>query len=273
MKIVLTLSGNSERFTSQGYPIKPLIRVHGKRLLEYALDMYPTVADSDFIFVVKSSDMSTHGIDRVIGEYKTSKVLAIPPNNLGPVFSISHIFDQIPDDEEVVVSYCDLTQKWDFDAFLKYCRDTNSDGCVVTHVGFHPHKLYNKSFAFLSVDGDIVKHIHEKKPMHEVKHDEPASNGIYYFKSGALLKKYFKRLMSEKLSVDGEYYVTVPYNLMINDGLKVTHYTTDNYVCLGTPADVICFESWLNIIKHQNMVSSDAQSIYKYWQRWQKHKE
>ena len=144
MKIVLTLSGNSERFTSQGYTIKPLIRVHGKRLLEYALDMYPTVADNDFIFVVKSSDMSTHSIDRVIGEYKTSKVLAIPANSLGPVFSISHIFDQIPDDEEIIVSYCDLTQKWDFDAFLKYCRDTNSDGCVVTHVGFHPHKLYKK---------------------------------------------------------------------------------------------------------------------------------
>ena len=75
-------------------------------------------------------------------------------------------------------------------------------------------------------------------------------------------------MMSEKLLVNGEYFVTVPYNLMIDDGLKVTHYTTDNYVCLGTPADVICFESWLNIIKHQNMESGDAQSVYKYWQNY-----
>ena len=268
MKIVLTLSGNSERFISQGYPIKPLILVHGKLLLDYALDMYPTVKDGDFIFVVKKEDLSTHKIDCIIHERKSSPVYAVPKNYLGPVFSISHIFDKIPDNEEIVVSYCDLTQKWDFESFLTYCRDSNSDGCLVTHIGFHPHKLYNKSFAFLTVAGEIVKYVHEKKPTALVTPDEPGSNGIYYFKSGWLMKKYFQKLMDEKLAINGEYYVTTPYNLMINDGLKVTHYITDNFVCLGTPEDVICFESWLNILKYNNLISTNVELVFNYWQKY-----
>lgn len=268
MKIVLTLSGNSERFTSQGYTIKPLIEIHGKQLLDYALDMYPTVKDGDFIFVVKDENVLTYRIDDIIRAKKHSVVYPIPKNHLGPVFSISHIFDKIPDDEEIVVSYCDLTQKWDFDAFIKYCRDTNSDGCVVTHIGMHPHKFYNKSFAFLTVDGETVKYIHEKKPMEDVSPNEPASNGIYYFKSGKILKHYFQKLMDEKLTINGEYYVTMPYNLMINDGLKITYYNTNNYVPLGCPADVICFESWLNIIKYNNLTNNDVGSVFNYWQNY-----
>jgi dTDP-glucose pyrophosphorylase len=207
-------------------------------------------------------------LERAILDLKKSKICSIPKNTLGPVYSISHAFDHIPDDEEVVISYCDLTQIWDFDTFLEHCRNSNSDGCLVTHVGFHPHKLYNQSFAFLTVDGDNVKFVHEKKPIKDVSPSEPASNGIYYFKSGKLMKQYFNKLMTEKVSVNGEYYVTLPYNLMIRDGLKVTHYNTDSYICLGTPADVICFESWINIIKHNNLLSSDASVVFKYWQKY-----
>lgn len=269
MKIVLTLSGNSERFTSQGYPIKPLIKIHGRTILNYVLSVFPNVADDNFIFIVKNEDLASSNIKQAILTEKQSKICAVPKNSLGPVYSISHAFEHIPDDEEIVVSYCDLSQQWNFDKFLQYCRNSNSDGCVVTHVGQHPHKFYNTSFAFLTVDGEDVKYIHEKKPIKDVAPNEPASNGIYYFKSGKIMKHYFRKLMDEKLAVNGEYYVTVPYNLMIKDGLKVTHYNTDNYVCLGTPADVICFDAWLNILKYNNLTASDAEFVFKYWQKHQ----
>ena len=267
MKIVITLSGNSERFTSKGYPIKSLIKIEDKRIIDYVLDMFPNVDDKDFLFIVRREDLSAHGIDRAILQSKVSKIFAIDKNNLGPVYSISNAFDSIPDDEEIVVSYCDFTQKWDFDEFIKFCRESNSDGCIVTHLGFVPHKLYNKSFAFLTVNesDNTVSYVHEKKPINQVKPNEPASSGIYYFKSGALLKKYFKKLMDEKICVNGEYYVTVPYNLMIKDGLKVTHYVTNKYACLGIPTDVECYKAWKYIIDNNNVDEKSVVEVYKFW--------
>lgn len=184
MKIILTLSGNSERFTSRGYPIKSLITIDNKKIINYVLDMFPNVEDKDFLFIVKKEDINQYNIQNEILNIKKSNVFKIEKNNFGPVYSISNIFDNIPDDEEIIVSYCDITQKWNFDDFLKFCRESNSDGCLVTHVGFVPHKLYNKSFAFLTVNesDNTVSYVHEKKPIDQVKPKEPASNGIYYFK-------------------------------------------------------------------------------------------
>jgi NDP-sugar pyrophosphorylase family protein len=266
MKIIITLSGNSERFTSKGYPIKSLIDIGGKKVIEYVLEMFPDIKDEDFIFAVRSDDLSSSPIESEILKLKNSKIYPVPKNSLGPVYSISTFMDNLPDDEEIIVSYCDLTQLWDFHDFLNFCRDTDSDGCLVTHVGFLPHKLYNKSFAFLSTGKNSkVSYVHEKKPMELVRPDEPASNGIYYFKSGKLLKTYFKKLMDGKHAVNGEYYVTVPYNLMIEDKLNVTYYNANQYVCLGTPVDVECFKCWKYIIEHNNLDKQSVSYIYDFW--------
>ncbi len=64
MKVIITLSGNSERFTTNGYTIKPLIDINGKLILDYVLDMFPSdkIKDEDFIFLIKNEDMSKYPI-------------------------------------------------------------------------------------------------------------------------------------------------------------------------------------------------------------------
>lgn len=271
MKIIITMSGNSERFISEGYPIKQLIKVNSEKyIIEHVFDMFKNQKDDNFIFTVKNEDLLKYPLEKLLLKFKPgAKIYSIPSNNLGPVYSISNIFNHIPDDEEIVVSYSDSAQtSWDFEEFLNFCRTTNSDGCLVTHLGFHPHKFYNKSFAFLKTKNEIVLEIQEKKPFTEVSDDEPSSNGIYYFKSGKLLKYYFRKLMDEKIQVNGEYYVTLPYNLMIKDGLKVTHYNKSKYICLGTPKDIHCFNAWSDIIKHNNLNEKTVMETFIFWKKF-----
>jgi bifunctional N-acetylglucosamine-1-phosphate-uridyltransferase/glucosamine-1-phosphate-acetyltransferase GlmU-like protein len=266
MKILLTLSGNSERFTSKGYPIKQLIDINGKSILNYVLDMFDGCANEDFIFLTRKNDISKYALESAILNLKPgAAIYAIDQNNYGPVYSISNIFDKIPDDEEIVISYTDFTQAWNFQDFISFCRQTKSDGCVVTHEGFHSHKLYNKSFAFLRTNGHDVLEIQEKKAFTDASDNEPASNGVYYFKTGALSKKYFKQLMNEKKSVNGEYYVTLPYNLMINDGLKVTHYNKSKFICFGVPDDVDCFKAWHTILNKNNCNKNNIKDLFNFW--------
>lgn len=263
------MAGNSERFISAGYPIKQFVKAGNKNVMEHAMDMFPNQKDEDFIILINSNVLSEYPIESFLLDLKPkSRIRAIPTNSLGPVYSISNIFDEIPDDEEIVISYTDLAQTWDFNDFLNFCRSTNSDGCIVTHFGFHPHKFYNKSFAFLKTKNEVVLEVQEKKPFTEASDVEPASNGIYYFKTGGLLKKYFKRLMKEKIQVNGEYYVTLPYNLMIEDGLKVTHYDKSKYVCLGTPKDIECFNGWFDILNHNNLNEKTVVEAFNFWKNF-----
>ena len=82
MKVIITLSGNSERFIAEGYPIKPLINIDGKLILDYVLDMFPSnkIKDEDFIFLTKSEDISKYSIESQILSRKKSKILSINKN-------------------------------------------------------------------------------------------------------------------------------------------------------------------------------------------------
>ena len=90
---------------------------------------------------------------------------------------------------------------------------------------------------------------------------------LMYFKSGKLLKHYLHKLIENNETVNGEYYVTLVYNQMIRDGLSVIHYPTDNYVCLGTPYDLISFKYWESVFKN-NMTDEEINSIKNYWKMY-----
>jgi NDP-sugar pyrophosphorylase family protein len=166
------------------------------------------------------------------------------------VYSVLQAEDCIHDAEETLITYCDLFIKWDIQKLYDFLNKNKSDGCIVTHTGWHPHRIYNNSFAYLRTENDVVLEIKEKRHFTENPINEYASGGIYFFKTGSLIKHYFKKLIHDNIRVNNEFYVTLPFNLMISDGLKITHFDSKNYVCLGTPKDVEIFNSCITLQKY-----------------------
>lgn len=265
MKIIFTLSGNSERFTNEGFVTKPLIKIDSKTVIEHVVSMFQDVDFKNLTFIVNNFDVQNYEIDVILKKlYANCSVSIIDRHKLGPVVSILQVENQIVDDEPYIVCYCDLTHKWNYKHFITKLNESNCDGCLVTHVGLHPYRLRNINFAHLKTDGEIVSEVKEKGYYTDNPINEYASSGIYYFKSGSLLKKYFKKLIENDESVNGEYYVTLVYNQMIRDGLNVIHYPTDNYVCLGTPFDLITFKYWLRLIENKFSLE-EIDFVKKYW--------
>lgn len=254
MKKIILLSGHSQRFIDKGYTVKPLIRIKNKMIIEYVIDTLKSPEETDYnnyIFIVKQSDVSRFNINNIISQtFPGCTVRCIKDHWEGPVYSVLQIIDDIEEQEEVLISYCDLYIKWDFTIFEKFINDTQCDGCVVSHTGWHPHRVYNKSFAYMKVDGNIMSEIKEKQHYTDEPEREYASGGIYYFRKGLYVKKYFEFQLKNAQKVNNEHYVTMTYNLMINDGLKITHFDSINYVCLGTPKDVEIFQSFLTLNEH-----------------------
>jgi bifunctional N-acetylglucosamine-1-phosphate-uridyltransferase/glucosamine-1-phosphate-acetyltransferase GlmU-like protein len=87
--------------------------------------------------------------------------------------------------------------------------------------------------------------------------NEYASNGTYYFKTGKIMKKYFSKLMSRNIKIKNEYYVSMAYNLMIEDKLNVSIFEIKNMLQWGTPYDLEVYNSWShyfnNIIHYQEL--------------------
>jgi molybdopterin-guanine dinucleotide biosynthesis protein A len=231
MKLIITMSGSSKRFTDIGLPHKLFVNIAGKLAIERFLSIYDNVADQDkFVIKQKHMDLSPY--------CDSMNVVSIESNRDGPVFSILDADLDIDNEEEVIVSYSDFFMNFNAHIFLYQCMLCNADGAIVTHSGFHPHRLYNSSFCYLKTKGSKVLAVQEKKPFTENPMNEPASSGIYYFRSFGMMKNYFKKLMDSNTRVNNEFYVTMPYNLMIEDGLNVIHVPVQNYMCLGTPQDV-----------------------------------
>ena len=74
MKVIISMSGMSSRFTNAGYKEpKFMIDVDGKKVIEHIVDLYPI--DSDFIGSDRSVDSDSDFMipNQVINWYKVSK--------------------------------------------------------------------------------------------------------------------------------------------------------------------------------------------------------
>jgi len=244
MHIIVPMSGIGKRFIDAGYKDpKPLIVVDGKPIIEHVCDLFPN--EDNFTFICNSKHLAETNMREVLQGIKPhANIVEIPNHKLGPVYAVSLVEDYIEDDEEVIVNYCDFGTYWDYEDFLKHTRERDADGAIPAYKGFHPHMLGSTNYAFMRDKNQWMLEIKEKEPFTANRMEEYASNGTYYFKKGSYVKKYFKELMDRDINLKGEYYVSLIYNLLVEDNLKVSIYNIQHMLQWGTPGDVEEYNTW-----------------------------
>lgn len=254
IQLIIPMAGMGKRFLNSGYLTpKPLILVDGIPMIHHVVNLFPGINNVSFIcndFHLNNTDMP-----KILKEISPNcKIFSVTRENLkGPVDAVSKIFDHINDDNEVIISYCDYGTKWDYEKFLKHVRKTNSDGSIACYTGFHPHMLGSDNYAFVKELDGIAEIVQEKKPFTNNRMNELASNGTYYFKSGKILKKYFTELLNTENHINNEYYVSLVYNKMISDGLKVSTFLIENMLQWGTPYDLEIYNGWSNYFHNKKI--------------------
>lgn len=244
MHIVVPMSGVGSRFVKAGYKDpKPLIVIDGKPIIEHVCDLFP--GETKFTFICNAKHLAETNMREVLLSIKpNANVIEIPNHKKGPVYAVHLVEDLIDDDEEIIVNYCDFGTYWDYNDFLKHTRDRDADGAIPAYKRFHPHMLGTTNYAFMRDKEQWMLEIKEKEPFTDNRMNEYASNGTYYFKKGKYVKKYFKEIMEKDINLKGEYYVSLIYNLLVEDGLKVSIYDVQHMLQWGTPADVEEYNTW-----------------------------
>jgi len=250
MHIVVPMSGIGKRFIEVGYKEpKPLIVIDGKPIIEHVCDLFP--GETKFTFICNAKHLTETNMKEVLLRIKpNAKIVEIPNHKKGPVYAVHLVEHLIEDEEEVIVNYCDFGTYWDYQDFLKHTRQRNADGAIPAYRGFHPHMLGSTNYAFMRDEQQWMLEIKEKEPFTNNRMNEYASNGTYYFKKGAYVKKYFNQLMEQDINLKGEYYVSLIYNLLVEDSLKVSIYEIQHMLQWGTPQDVEEYAMWSKYFRH-----------------------
>lgn len=245
IQLIIPMSGIGKRFVDAGYSEpKPLIEIDGYPIIKHVVDLFPGV--SDVSFICNEKHLKETNMREILNQISPNcKIYEVSNDNRkGPVDAVYQIKDSIKDDQEVIVSYCDYGTKWDFDRFINETRNGNFDGAIPCYTGFHPHMLGGDNYAFCREENNILLEIKEKEPFTDNKMNEFASNGTYYFKSGSTLKSYFNELMESNINLKGEFYVSLVYNLLVRDNLKVNIFEIQNMLQWGTPYDLEIYRGW-----------------------------
>jgi len=225
------MTGLGTRFVQAGYTEpKPFIQVDGKPMLQHVIELFPGETD---ILIICRPEMVTRA--REICPYAT--IVEDNYRGLGPVDTVLKASSHIHDEEEVIVSYCDYGTVWDYNAF----KTIKADGILACYRGFHPHNLGKDCYATVRVEDGIAKEVKEKGYFSINKLDDYTSNGTYYFRTGALLKKYCALLDTK---INGELYMSLVYNKMIEDGHQVKVFEIEKMLQWGTPYDLEVYNMW-----------------------------
>jgi NDP-sugar pyrophosphorylase family protein len=252
MQIVIPLSGSGQRFADAGYKLpKPLITVHGKPIIEWVVAMYP--GEHDFIFIAREDHLAETELETVLRRLAPyGRVLGIAPHKKGPAHAVVQAAELIDKKQPVVVSYCDFFMNWNYENFKASCRDEGWSGSIPCYTGFHPHLLHEKNVyagcRVETVETKIQKRLLEIKEKFSFEQDKSKgwhSAGNYHFQSGEVLLHYANELIKSNQSLNGEFYMSLVYPLMLADGLHIGVYDHIPHFCQwGTPSDLQEYEWW-----------------------------
>lgn len=254
-QIFIPMTGNGSRFKAKGYEeLKPFIKVHNKAIIEWVVKLFPG-DESNINFICRSEHIEdlTYFKKGLKIASKNAKIIPVSDwKKKGPVFDVLSIQDYIEEDFRIFISYCDYYMHWDYKKFKKEVIARDCEGAIPCYTGFHPHLIPDKNvYGTCLVDNkENLIEIKEKHVWNEDKTMDYISPGMFYFKNGTLLKKYCTKMINDGEKINGENYMSLVYNFLVNDGLKVWCPANVSKFCQwGTPEDLEEYLYWAAIIK------------------------
>ncbi len=283
-QLIIPMSGNGSRFVAAGYStLKPLIMVHHLRMVEWVIKAFLGQANHKatqnpikrIVFICRQNHLQQYSNMREILLKSVDKVSEISkdieieiveltqnvekdyPSQKGPVAALSLAKEFILNEIPTIVSYCDYYMRWDIDKFWELASNTQCDGALPCYTGFHPHLIPNHNvYASCKIDSqNNLIEIREKYSFSQNKEEALHSPGTYYFRRGDLLKHYVaEALLRDDMATGGEHFVSLLYNLMVQDSKSVKIWPiVDKFCQWGTPEDLSEYLFWTNSLLTQKI--------------------
>lgn len=233
------MAGQGSRFSDAGYSTpKPLIEVAGQTLAERSIRTL-NMPDARYVFITRSFENSEDNdkLTKIFEDTcKNFIEIRIDGEHLGAAHSALYAEKYIDSDDELIITNCDQSLKWDAEKFLNEVRNPNIDMSVIFFQSTDP------KHSFLKTDGSSITEIIEKVPVSDM-----ALIGVHYWKKAKYFFESAEKLVKEYKTLGyKEPYVSTSFNYLLKDKTMLPYPLSkeERYYSLGTPEDV---KKYLNI--------------------------
>lgn len=238
MIVVVPMAGRGSRYADKGFDVpKPLIKIAGKYMIQWALRSLEGVSYDQIIFVALKEHEIQFGISKILTE------------TLGNKYELL-LIDEVTEGQLCTV----LVAK---EYFLKRTDllVIASDSLIKSNIGHEINHKANEVKGIISVinlPGDRwsfarTNELSEVVEVAEkVRISDNASTGIYYFSDVMEFLELAEDIITKREKTKGEYYIIPVYQRIIEKNEKVKISIAAEMWDMGTPEAKSVFEKHLN---------------------------
>jgi dTDP-glucose pyrophosphorylase len=223
------MAGLGSRFADVGYKeIKPLIPIHGKPMIQYAIDSVGL--DGNWIFIVQQVHRIHYNLDEILQSICPNCIIVDTGGGLteGAACSVLLAEKYINNEQPLIVINSDNIIKWKsaevFDNFI----ESTDDGMILCFKATDP----KWSFAKLGTNS-YVEEVAEKNPI-----SDNATVGLYVWRRGRDFVNAAHSMISKNIRTNNEFYLCPVYNENIELGQRISIHMVENMYGVGTPEDL-----------------------------------
>jgi len=235
MKILVLMAGSSNSFSSDGHRFpKYLLEVKGKPLIQHVINSFASIANPEFIFILKKSDNQKHYIENIIRLLiPNATVVSIEGETQGAACSALLAIDYIYNDEPVLITNGDQVLDINYANFLDF--STNYDASTIIFDSVHPRWSYVK----LDKNQEVIE-ASEKKPI-----SRHATAGTYLYKKGKYFVDAATEMIKKDVNVNHVYYICPTLNELILKNKSISAYSIQKsqYHQITTPQELKAYEA------------------------------
>lgn len=235
----MPMAGEGTRFSKAGWTTpKPLIELRGVPLFRRAIDSVAIEGvEMKYSFIVRQEHIDKQHIDKLIKEIQPdANVFSVLKTTRGAVETCLVAESAIDDEDAVVVMDCDLEFRSEgYNELVANALSVSADeadgGALVSFESDNPRYSYA-----LVDDEDRVLRTAEKDPI-----STHALCGAYFFGSGKDFKRIAHQLLEDGTHGKAEFYVSLLYNYLLDEGKVIRLATMEEYYSYGTPEELLFY--------------------------------
>ncbi|STR45479.1 sugar phosphate nucleotidyltransferase [Iodobacter fluviatilis] len=237
MNFVIPMAGMGSRFRSAGY-LQPKwkIETKGKSLLEWSIDSLPLDLCTNLIFIaLKEHDENLGVVKFINSKYKhlqfDIQYILLEEVTRGQAETVLKASDFIIKEEELLIFNIDT--KFESTSLKNKLLDKGHDGVIGSFFSTEQRFSFAKE-----IDGFVTE------TAEKVVISNNALTGLYHFKRPMDFLDAAQYRLDNNITDSNELYIAPMYNDLISRGRKFVLDCVENIDILGTPEELLAFESF-----------------------------
>lgn len=227
LKIVISISGPGDIITVNGKEIlKHIVKINGEFFLEKFLNKINI--QGDYIFIIQEKYDFMFGLKKIINSIMPDcKIIVINEFKNGAALTLYELKNILNFDSPILFLNSDFIIDWEPEKFINQIIKNEFDACLVTY------KSNLSKHSYCEIINNQIINVVEKEVI-----SDNALVGIYFWSKSKILFNSIEKLINNKITKNGQYYLSLTFNQMLSENYRILNFPVSQIKILDSENDL-----------------------------------